>query len=204
MGHRASDQEKLSTKLLRQLVPTPVRLLAARILPLPSRLDIPTVTDVHSYRVCEGFFVHVYWLIEPTGPALGASIVVFNDEVMRFDCVGEGAGHMHLNIKRTRGFPGEVARLYYREATIDEQIERSCFEFEHNLSYAMKTNVSGRIRRMQLRADEMQNAVSFLRDSMIALLNLHRSELPARLADSPPVGDSPPEVPDPRLETTTT
>ena len=164
-------------KSLRSLVPTPIRLLAARILPLPSRLTRPTVTDVHSYSMRKGIFVHVYWLVEPTSPGPAASIVVFNDEIMRFDCLGRSMGHMHLNIKQIRGYPGSVARLYYREQTIEEQIERSCFELEHNLSYALKTNASARIRGLQIQTTELQNAVSFLRDAMNSVLERHEAEL---------------------------
>ena len=181
-------------KLLRSLVPTPLRLLAAKILPLPSRLTRPTVKDIHSHSIREGLFVHVYRLVEPTGPGLGVSVVAFTDEVMRFDCFGASDGHMHLNIKQNRGYPGSVARLYFREQTIQEQIERSCFELEHNLSYALKTNASSRLRRLQLQPAELQGAVSFMRDTMNSVLIRYEPELSTRLADSPPMGDTPDEV----------
>ena len=176
---------------LRPLVPVPVRRLAAWLLPLPSRLTSPNVCKVRSYAIRDGIQLHVYWLDDNAGPGPAASLLVFGDEVMRFDCLGRGRGHMHLNLKQSRGFPnGGGSRLYYREQTIEDQIERSCFEFATNICYAFSLNASRRIRAVHLDRAEIEAAVPFLRRQMLGLFvqDRFRPELPS--AGSPPMRDT--------------
>ena len=167
---------------LRALVPTPLRLIAAHLLPYPSRLSSPKVSKVSSLVIREGVRLSVYWLdisagiSSPSGGAgPAASLVAFDDEVMRFDCLGEHQGHMHLNMKQSRGFPGDVARLYFREQSIVEQVERSCFELEKNLDYALRTNFARKVRRVRLDTEEIERASSFMRDTMLMLIAKHES-----------------------------
>lgn len=180
-------------KILRSYIPTSLRRLAARVLPLPSRLASPNVSDVRVHVVSEDVHLEVYWLSGKVGPGPGASFMVLGDEVMRFDCFGaRRKGHMHLNLKQSRGFPGGgSARLYYPEQTIEEQIERSCFELENNLTYAFKTNASGRIRRLRLRPEEIAASKAFLRQNMLVLLAQYRDS--SQYSDSagpPPMQDT--------------
>jgi hypothetical protein len=179
-------------KSLRSYVPTPLRRAAAWLLPLPSRLSSPNVSDVRIHVVRDGVRLEVYWLSGKVGPGPGASMLVFGDEILRFDCFGaRRRGHMHLNLKQSRGFPGGgAARLYYREHTIEEQIERSCFELDANLAYALKTNASSRIRRLRLRPDEVAGAVAFLRQNMLSLLQQYHSDPGSGSAGSPPVEET--------------
>lgn len=164
---------------LKKWVPTPLRRLAAWLLPLPSRRSSPNVFDVRSHAIREGIRLDVYWLGGAAGPGPCASLVVLGDEVLRLDCIGPGRGHMHINMKQTRGFHnGGLARLYYREQAIGEQIERACFELEHNLLYALQTNAAARVRRVRLTDAERATCLRFMRDEMQELLERHRAALP--------------------------
>lgn len=112
----------------------------------------------------------VYWLGGRAGPGSCAAMIVHGDEVMRLDCLGAQRGHMHINLKQTRGFrDGGSARLYFREPSVVEQIDRACFELEHNLLYALTVNGSARIRRVRLTAEEIDRTIRFVRIEMLAL-----------------------------------
>jgi len=177
---------------LRSFVPTPLRRLAAYLLPLPSRLSSPNVSDARHHRIRDGVTLDVYWLALSTDRGPAASLSVFGDEVMRFDCLGPGAGHMHLNLKQSRGLPnGGGARLYFREQLIDDQIERSLFEFENNLTYALKVNTSARRRRLRLSPDEINTAAGFLRDQMQRLWSEHGDPAARISAGAQPVKQTP-------------
>jgi hypothetical protein len=121
--------------------------------------------------------MYVYWLAPPTGPGIAASLVAFGDEIMRFDCLGAKKAHMHINMKQTRGFPAEHKRLYYRETSITEQIDRSCFELLNNLEYALNTNVSRRVRRLSVSESRLQECVDFTRAEMLNVLEVHSRHL---------------------------
>ncbi|MEQ8800460.1 MAG: hypothetical protein RLP45_00320, partial [Haliea sp.] len=138
---------KAVLRMLRAATPAPLRVLLAGWLPLPSRRASPGTSDVESAVIRPGVSLDVYWLSTQGRQGPAASLLIFGDEVMRFDCLGPGAGHMHLNLKQVRGVPhGTAARLYFREQDVIGQIERACFETEHNLPYALTLNVSARIR----------------------------------------------------------
>lgn len=176
---------------LRTRIPTPLRRFVAWLLPLPSRLLSPNVFDVRRHDIRDGIYLVVYWLREPFGPGPAASMLVFGDEVIRFDCLGP-RGHMHLNMKQSRGFPnGGASRLYYRERTIEEQIQRSCFELENNVRYALSLNAARRIRGIRLEGREVAPAVIFLRAQMLDLLAQHRPDSPLTSAGPPPVDQAP-------------
>jgi hypothetical protein len=148
-------------------------MLAARLLSYPSRLGSPNVSDIHSMQLKSPMQLHVYWLSLPEASGPAASLVVQDDEVMRFDCLGKGHGHMHLNVKQSRGYPDET-RLYFIEQSIEEQIERSCFELQANSEFAFKSNFDYRIRRLRLDPESAEQAASFVRQTMSQLLPRHQ------------------------------
>ncbi len=167
-------------RALRAAVPTPLRKMASRVLPLPSRLNSPNVSDIGSCRIGNAARLDVYWLEGDITPGPGASVLVHGDEVMRLDCLGPNRGHMHINLRQSRGFRGGgSARLYFREQAIAEQIERACFELEHNLSYALALNNAAMIRHSRITPAEMETAVAFLRAEMLARLERHSDAPPS-------------------------
>ncbi len=175
----------------RAAIPTPLRRIASRILPLPSRLNSPRVSEVRSSPIGSAARLDVYWLAGTMGRGPCASLVMGGDEVMRLDCLGRNRGHMHINLKQARGFHnGGSARLYFREQSIAEQIERACFELEYNLPYALAVNGASRIRRCRFTPGQMDDAVSFLRAEMGALLACHPDAVGGDSADTQPVPEA--------------
>lgn len=171
-------------RALRAATPSPLRALLAGWLSLPSRRASPAIKDLESEAIRPGVSLDVYWLCTEDGRGPAASLLIFGDEVMRFDCLGPGAGHMHLNLRQARGAAnGGAARLYFREQEVAEQIERACFEVEHNLPYVLTLNVSARIRRLRFTSAEMQRAATFLRQAMLARQARH-ALLPAATASA--------------------
>lgn len=130
------------------------------------------MTDLRIHQLRHDVVLEAYWLNAPVGPGPAASLYALGDEVMRFDCLGAQRGHMHLNMKQSRGFPGGgSARIYFAEQTFEQQIDRSCFELEHNLAYALKLNASARLRRLQPTQEEIAAAARFLYTQMHELLS---------------------------------
>jgi hypothetical protein len=156
---------------LKARVPTPLRRLGAWLVPMPSRLSSPNVSEARGVSLRDGVRLDVYWLRTSQGCGPAASLVAFGDEILRFDCLGPDTGHMHFNLKQTRGFQGGgMARLYFREQSIEEQIARSRFELVNNLPYALTTNASARIRHLRLAREELEKASEHMEREMVALL----------------------------------
>ncbi len=193
MQSRRPGARKVVLRILRAVTPAPLRALLAGWLPLPSRRASPGTSDVESAVVRPGVSLDVYWLSTRGRQGPAASLLIFGDEVMRFDCLGPGAGHMHLNLKQARGVPhGTAARLYFREQDVIGQIERACFEVEHNLPYVLTLNVAARIRRLRFTSAERQRAVTFLRQAMLAQQARHALPAAAGSASAQPVPKPPP------------
>ncbi|MEQ9464038.1 MAG: hypothetical protein RJQ10_10275 [Haliea sp.] len=149
------------------------------------------MSDVRSCRVGDVARLDVYWLHGEAGRGPCASLIIAGDEVMRLDCLGRNRGHMHINLKQTRGFHnGGSARLYFREQSIAGQIERACFELEYNLPYALAVNGAGRIRRCRFSPGAVENAVAFLRAEMCALHACHPDAVGGGSACAQPVLDA--------------
>lgn len=184
-------QRKAWLRGLRATTPSPLRALLAACMPLTSRRTSPGVAEWESLSLRPGVSLNVYWLSTEGRQGPAASLLIFGDEVMRFDCLGPGMGHMHLNLRQARGLPkGTSARLYFREQVVAEQIERACFEIEHNLHYALALNVSARIRRLRFTSAEVQRAVMFLRAAMVALQDRHAVPASTGSASAQPVAQA--------------
>jgi len=183
-----SSRRKAWLRAMRAAVPAPLRAFYAGWLPLTSRRGSPAVTDVEGILIKPGVSLDVYWLNVRGARGPAASLLVYGDEVMRFDCLGPGAGHMHLNLRQSRGLPnGAGARLYFREQAVAEQVERACFELEHNLHYALTLNVSARIRRLHFSPPELSRVAGVLRAAMLQRYARHLSLEPEASASAQPV-----------------
>jgi hypothetical protein len=70
-----------------------------------------------------------YWVGSDPGPGPSASLFVYGDEVMRFDCFGGERVHFHLNLTQARYFSGgESARLYFPEGSMQDQVKLAAFD----------------------------------------------------------------------------
>lgn len=194
---RRRTGRKVWLRTLRAATLAPLRSLLAGWLPLPSRRGSPAIKDIESETIRPGVSLDIYWLSTEGRQGPAASLLIFGDEVMRLDCLGPGAGHMHLNLKQARGLPnGTAARLYFREQDVVAQIERACFEVEHNLPYVLTLNVSARIRRLRLSSAEIQRAVGFLQQAMLAQQARHALPAAGGSASAQPVPQASPGLGD--------
>jgi hypothetical protein len=72
------------------------------------------------------------------GPTIG--LYLFNTEFLKFDCFGILKGHYHIFNKKNND------RLYFTEATVVEQIDKSISELTNNISKYLETSPNRSIR----------------------------------------------------------
>ena len=133
------------------------------------------VTEVCSRVIQDRVAMEVYWLsvLEGTGPA--ASLYVHHDEVMRLDCLGPDAGHMHVNMIQSARHPkGAKKRLYFCERTVEEQIERAVFELTTNAPYSLGLNEDPSVQQTFLDPQKLVDAAEWMRHKMKDLLGKKR------------------------------
>ncbi len=90
--------------------------------------------DVERVGVQPGLELEVFSKNIPrvgAGPA--CSVVIAGEEVLRLDCFGPGAGHLHADFLVTATRPER--RLFFIEDAVPAQVERSLFEIRRNLRY---------------------------------------------------------------------
>ncbi len=132
------------------------------------------VSDVDSWQIAPNVLLDVYWLktAKTSGPA--ASFYVYDDEVLRLDCLGENQGHLHINMKQVRQIPNETTpRFFFVGNTRREQVDEALYHLRHNLKFCLQTNVNRRVRAFTPDADQILRATEFARSRMRALLDKH-------------------------------
>ncbi len=123
--------------------------------PSPSERKL---NDVVIYPVQDHAYIAVYWKDLPIGKGPAISLYVYNKEVFRFDCFGEGRGHYHTNLTQPSLAPSEDGRFYMSERTIKDQIERSIFELQTNTLNHLRKNFDPRVTFFKLDPVRMKNA----------------------------------------------
>lgn len=79
------------------------------------------------------------------GPVV--SVVLADHELLRFDCLGD-CGHYHAAMMREN--PDGEIRLWFREQSVPEQIERVHFELTRNLAYYQGRSPIKAVRELRL------------------------------------------------------
>lgn len=135
------------------------------------------------YRQPDDTYIEVFWKdfgaaegVDPLlrggiGPVL--SLVVSGHEAMRFDCLGE-QGHFHVALVRPRA--GSEIRIWFRERTAPEQVERAVFELRRNLDYYLQRNPVEAVRSARIARDEHETRCEEARRAALALW--HRNVTP--------------------------
>ena len=59
--------------------------------------------DLVEYPIQDNVRLESYWRDDAGGRGPAASLFVYDDEIMRFDCFGGDNGHCHFNLRQTRG-----------------------------------------------------------------------------------------------------
>ena len=108
------------------------------------------LNDVVIYPVQDHAYVAVYWKDLPIGKGPCASLYVYDKEILKFDCFGEGRGHYHTHMNQSSLVRNGEERLYFYERTIEDQVERSIFEIQKNAAYHLQRNYDPRITFFKL------------------------------------------------------
>jgi hypothetical protein len=128
------------------------------------------ISDSRSYPIQDHVRLDVYWVGEAFGPGPGASLYVYGDEVLRFDCFGGRAGHLHINLRQSQESRSQVVpRLYFPEGTIQDHIERAAFELKTNVPYCTEVVRDPRIRAVCIDPSRLGQAADLLRERMLTL-----------------------------------
>jgi hypothetical protein len=113
-------------------------------------------------------YLEVFWKDVAMGSGPGLSLVIRDEEVLRFDCLGAGGGHFH--IEPERGISGSSQyRLRFPERTIEEQVERTIFELRTNLDTYLRHNRNPSVRRATLNPGALNQAIDKARSEMLTI-----------------------------------
>jgi hypothetical protein len=112
-------------------------------------------------------------LVDGIGPVL--SFIVAGREVLRFDCLGD-SGHYHVALMRPS--PEVECRLWFRERSQIEQVERSIFELERNLEYYLARNPQPDVRSARVDPQEHRSRCAQARSQALALWARNATEPP--------------------------
>lgn len=129
----------------------------------PSNLDR---RDVCRIDIQEGVYLLVYWKLLKIGKGPAVNLNVFEEEVLKFDCFGEGDGHYHVQINGASNL-----RIYFIEESALRQIERTSFELKRNLKSFLKMNSKRMIRTTKVDQEKLELAVDRMKKKMYKFLN---------------------------------
>ena len=104
--------------------------------------------DVTKIFVEDEIFVEVFWKALPGGTGPAFSFIAYDEEVIRFDCVGPGMGHFHASFLSKRRT--QHNRNYFFESTRETQIQRAVFELQYNIGYYLERHPWRRVREITL------------------------------------------------------
>src|SRR3989338_335699 len=89
----------------------------------------------------------------------GASLYLSNREVVRFDCFGKEAGHMHLNADQSKwALRRQQKKLFFRESTVQAQMQRAAFELRTNVSRYLELHPRSEIQTFRLNQKHLEEA----------------------------------------------
>ena len=89
--------------------------------------------DLVEYPIQEDVLLQVYWRDDVGGRGPAASLYVYDDEIMRFDCFGGDNGHCHFNLRQTRG-----RRWMYPEGSFQDHIHQKSVRSSHKFDLLFK------------------------------------------------------------------
>jgi hypothetical protein len=125
--------------------------------------------DLTPIEVQPEVIIEVFWKVLPVGKGPALSLFVMGDEVLKFDCFGPGDGHYHIAMPFA--WKCQQCRLYFPEATVCAQIDRTMFELTRNLGYYLQRNYRPEARRLQIDAAKLQIACAQAKSRMLQFLN---------------------------------
>ena len=126
----------------------------------PLRRDVKTI-------ICQsGLEFDIYW--KDTGKVgIGPSVAVYVEEFefLRFDCFGAEKGHFHIFASRSdQGRGGD--RIWWREQSREQQIERTLWELENNLQNFFGLAEDDGIRNFQVDTGAVSKSLTQVRSNL--------------------------------------
>ena len=101
--------------------------------------------DLVEYPIQDNVRLESYWRDDAGGRGPAASLFVYDDEIMRFDCFGGDNGHCHFNLRQTRG-----RRWMYPDGSFQDHIQQSLFDLRTNLNFCLQTHQDERVQEVQI------------------------------------------------------
>jgi len=130
-------------------------------------------TDLKRIEVDENFRIDVFWKDVPAGKGPAMSVFVRGHEILRFDCFGQDLGHFHAGFADPPG--ASERRIYFRESTSREQIDRSVFEVGKNLRYYQQRSSVRSIRSLECDPRDLRTALVEAQEYLLNLAPFHRA-----------------------------
>lgn len=127
--------------------------------------------DLVEYPIQEDVLLQVYWRDDAGGRGPAASLYVYDDEIMRFDCFGGDNGHCHFNLRQTRG-----RRWMYPKGSFQDHIRQSIFDLQTNLTFCLRTHQDERIQEMQISQESIKQAALKMETYLLELADKLQGE----------------------------
>ena len=127
--------------------------------------------ELVEYPIQEDVLLQVYWRDDAGGRGPAASLYVYDDEIMRFDCFGGDNGHCHFNLRQTRG-----RRWMYPEGSFQDHIRQSIFDLQTNLTFCLRTHQDERIQEIQISQESIKQAARKMETYLLELADKLQGE----------------------------
>ncbi len=108
--------------------------------------------DLVEYPIQDNVRLEVYWRDDAGGRGPAASLYVYDDEIMRFDCFGSDNGHCHFNLRQTRG-----RRWMYPAGSFRDHIQQSLFDLRTNLTFCLQTHQDERVQSVEVAQEKLEH-----------------------------------------------
>ena len=120
--------------------------------------------DLVEYPIQDNVRLESYWRDDAGGRGPAASLFVYDDEIMRFDCFGGDNGHCHFNLRQTRG-----RRWMYPDGSFQDHIQQSLFDLRTNLNFCLQTHQDERVQELQIEQGILEQAIPQMEAHLLVL-----------------------------------
>lgn len=120
--------------------------------------------DLVEYTIQDNVRLESYWRDDAGGRGPAASLYVYDDEIMRFDCFGGDNGHCHVNLRQTRG-----RRWMYPEGSFQDHIRQSLFDLRANVNFCLQTHQEARVQAVDIDRHRLEAAAKQMETHLLSL-----------------------------------
>lgn len=119
--------------------------------------------DIRNFRVNEDIRLCVYWKVLKIGRGPAVTVNVKGKEIAKYDCFGKEKGHYHLA-------PDYGRRIYFKEQTAAEQIERTYLEITNNFMKIIDNQDCSTVKKVGVEQPDLETATAGAKKRMLYLL----------------------------------